>query len=75
MRWQVRHRMDFIWDTLKAKGRINRSDLMREYGISKPQASNDLRAFLAIYPGSMTYDKREKTYVSAIKAATKKATA
>jgi len=69
MRWQVRQRMDFIWDTLKAKGRINRADLMKEYGISDAQASKDFRDFLAMYPTAMTYDKRKKTYVSTLENA------
>jgi len=60
--------MDFIWDTLKAKGRINRADLMSQYGISDAQASKDFRDFLEMYPTAMAYDKRLKTYVSTIEA-------
>jgi hypothetical protein len=58
--------MDFIWDTLRSNGKINRSDLIKEFGISAPQASNDLQAFLGMYPTAMRYDKRRKTYVSTI---------
>jgi hypothetical protein len=58
--------MDFIWDTLKAKGRINRADLMSQYDISEAQASKDFRDFLGLYPTAMAYDKREKAYISTI---------
>jgi hypothetical protein len=72
MRWQIKHRMDFIHRLLGEKGRLNRSDLMKEYAISSPQASMDIQRFMRLYPGVIEYDKRKKTYVAA-KATKKKA--
>src|SRR4051812_5513821 len=57
MRYQVKARMDFIWDTLRAQGRINRADLICEYGISEVQASKDFQGFLGMYPTAMTYGR------------------
>lgn len=64
MRWQVKHRMDFITRTLATRGRLNRHDLIQEYAISQIQASLDIKHYLALYPGSMAYDIHRKTYVA-----------
>lgn len=60
MRWQVKHRMAFIARKLLATGKINRADIMQEFGISTPQASIDLREFQKIAP--LKYDNRKKFY-------------
>jgi hypothetical protein len=62
MRWQVKHRLDFIRMTLERMGCINRADIMREYGVSAPQASADLSLFQREHPNLMEYDLSQKTY-------------
>lgn len=47
------------------EGRVNRADLMRRFGISVPQATNDLREYQARAPGNLRYDTREKAYGTA----------
>ncbi len=55
--------MEWIAETLRVFGFINRDHLIRKFGISRPQASNDLTAFQRVYPGTIIYDVSEKRYV------------
>jgi hypothetical protein len=62
--WGVAQRFEFIewrayWD-----GRLNRGDLEREFNISTPQASVDLRNYQEAAPGNIEYDSSEKAYVA-----------
>jgi hypothetical protein len=61
--WFIKVRQDFIRATLKQFGQINRKDLVREFGVSPQQASNDIAAFLAADPPNVEYDVRAKCYV------------
>lgn len=65
MNWCERQRMDWIEETLRVFGFINREHLMRKFGISQPQASTDLQTFARLHPGAMRYDLSAKRYVSA----------
>lgn len=63
VRWGIAQRFEFIewkafWD-----GRLNRGDLEREFDISTPQASVDLRNYQEAAPGNIHYDSTEKAYV------------
>lgn len=64
MRWQVGQRMEFILNALRASGRINRDDIIRQYGVSMPQASLDLRQFMQMHPNVISYDKSKKAYIA-----------
>ena len=64
VRWGVAQRFEFIewrayWD-----GRLNRGDLEREFNISTPQASVDLRNYQEASPGNIEYNSSEKAYVA-----------
>lgn len=61
--WFQQKRQEFIAATLRQFGQIRRQDLMREFGISLPQAANDIAAFLANDPPSVRYDVSAKAYV------------
>ena len=61
--WFKNRRQEFIAATLRQFGQIRRGDLMREFDISLPQASNDIAAFLASDPPFVTYDTTAKAYV------------
>jgi hypothetical protein len=65
MRWFEQHRIDWIVETLRVFGYINREHLMRKFGLSMPQASHDLNQFQKCRPGLMEYDKKAKRYVAA----------
>lgn len=61
--WFKNRRQEFIAATLKQFGQINRQDIVRQFGISAPQASADIAAFLATDPQHVIYDVSAKTYV------------
>lgn len=64
MRWFEQHRMEWIAETLRVFGFINREHLERKFGVSTPQASTDLNRFMRANPGAMTYDKSAKRYIA-----------
>jgi hypothetical protein len=64
MRWNIERRLEFIEFRLYWDGRVNRSDLVRAFNISVPQASADLTRYQELAPGNAVYDKTAKTYVS-----------
>jgi hypothetical protein len=59
--WQE-YRLRFIDFLLDHYGTINREQLIDYFGISVPQASNDLGAYDERAPGNMFYDRSAKTY-------------
>lgn len=63
-RWGQERRLEFIDFRLYWDGRVNRSDLMRFFGVSVPQASLDLARYREIAPQNIDYDLTEKAYVA-----------
>jgi len=63
MTWFSDRRQEFIAATLRQFGQIRRTDLMRQFDISSPQASKDIAKFLAHDPPLVVYDVRSKMYV------------
>ena len=61
-RWFENQRIAWIAEMLLIYGFINREHLMKKFGISRPQASNDLRAFDRNSPGYMRYNLSAKRY-------------
>lgn len=61
----AKRRLWFISDRI-AKGSLNRSDLCEAFGISVPQASADIGAWMKAHPGEAVYDQTAKCYVRAI---------
>lgn len=64
MAWAEDQRQDWIAETLRVFGFINRAHVMRKFGVSMPTAANDFTRFQAERPGLMTYDRATKRYVS-----------
>lgn len=64
LRWSVERRLAFIEERLFWVGEVNRSDLMRRYGVSLGQASADIARYLARTPDGVGYDKKAKRYVA-----------
>ncbi len=62
IRWGIEQRLEFIEFRLFWEGGINRSSLRRQFGISIPQASNDLKRYEEQAPGNLVYDKSLKRY-------------
>jgi len=63
-RWFEQHRLEWIAETLRVFGFINREHVQRKFGLSRPQASADLAAFMRAHPRAMTYDLSAKRYVA-----------
>lgn len=63
-RWFEQHRLEWIAETLRVFGFINREHIQRKFGVSQPQASADLAAFMRANPDAMTYDMSAKRYVA-----------
>lgn len=63
MSWCEQQRLLWIAEMLTIYGYINRDHLQRKFGISRPQASKDLRTFARTRPGFMRYDVNRKAYV------------
>lgn len=64
LRWSLDVRLRAVDAALFWEGRVNRSDLTRRFGISVPQATNDLKRYLELAPANVRYDTRLKAYVA-----------
>ncbi len=64
LRWSQEARLRAIDLAAFWEGRVNRAELIRRFGISVPQATNDLRDYQARAPRNLRYDTREKTYLA-----------
>ncbi len=62
LKWAINQRLTFIEARLYWAGRVNRADLIDQFGIQMAQASKDLTLYQALAPASIVYDKRQKTY-------------
>ncbi len=64
MRWFEEQRIEWIAETLRIFGYINREHLMKKFMISTAQAAHDFSEFQKIKPGTMEYDKHAKCYIA-----------
>ncbi len=64
LRWSQDARLRAIDEAAFWEGRVNRAGLIRRFGISVPQATNDLRDYQARAPGNLRYDTRAKAYLA-----------
>lgn len=64
MNWFGEKRQEWIAETLRVFGFINRGHLKRKFGVSTPQASTDLQTFQRLNPGAMAYDTKAKRYLA-----------
>lgn len=64
LRWGAEQRLEFIEFQLFWEGVINRSDITARFGVSVPQASNDLTLYRELAPGNLEYDPSAKRYVT-----------
>jgi hypothetical protein len=64
LRWSVERRLAFIEERLFWLGEVNRTDLVRRFGVSMGQASVDIARYLALCPRDVAYDRRAKRYVA-----------
>lgn len=63
--WSTRKRFQFLEFKLYWEGKINRSDLTTEFGISIPQASFDFTKYQEMAPQNISYNSSAKYYMPA----------
>lgn len=64
MRWFEQHRQEWIAETLRIFGFINREHLVRKFGVSAQQAAHDFGEFQRRHPKAMSYDTSAKCYIA-----------
>lgn len=63
LRWGTEQRLEFIEFLTFWEGGIRRGDITSRFGVSVPQASNDLTLYQKLAPWNLRYDSSEKRYV------------
>ncbi|MCP3447342.1 WYL domain-containing protein [Bradyrhizobium sp. CCGUVB14] len=63
-RWGIEQRLEFIEFRLFWEGGVNRSDITNYFGVSVPQASNDLARYQERAPHNIVYDTSGKRYLA-----------
>ena len=61
-RWYKQYRLNWIAESLRVYGFINREHLEKKFGISTTQAAKDFTEFQNTYPDAMRYDLSAKKY-------------
>lgn len=64
IRWAIQKRLTFLETRLYWEGQINRSDLVRRFKISVPQASADIAQYIKLSSDNIEYVPTKKTYVA-----------
>jgi hypothetical protein len=62
-RWGTEQRLEFIEFRLFWEGGVNRGDITAHFGVSVPQASNDLSLYKELAGANIRYDSSEKRYL------------
>lgn len=65
MDWYKTQRLRGIEIILYWQNRLNTSDIMNAYGISRIQASKDIKQYITSYPGNMYYSLKDRAYLKA----------
>jgi hypothetical protein len=65
LRWGTEQRLEFIEFMAFWEGGVRRADITGRFGVSVPQASNDLTLYQKLAPSNLRYDSSEKRYVPA----------
>jgi len=63
LRWGAEQRLEFIEFRAYWDGAVNRADITERFGVSVPQASNDISHYRELAPGNLDYDLSAKRYV------------
>lgn len=61
-KWFQNYRQEWIAETVRIFGFINRDHIMRKFGLSSPQASHDLGLFQKNNPNAVEYNTSSKRY-------------
>lgn len=64
---KARERLEYLEWRLFWEGSFNRSDLMKQFDVSKPQVSVDLRKYKEIAESNLTYNAKTKRFAPTLK--------
>lgn len=67
LNYAIEQRLRFIDFCLSHYGHFNRLTLIEFFGISLPQATLDIKAYLKLAPANAMYDKTARSYLRAAK--------
>lgn len=62
MRWAARQRQDFIAQRIRENGKINRKEIMAEFGVNGVTATMDMQRYIHDNPGAIRYNTKTKRY-------------
>jgi hypothetical protein len=65
--WFRQTRLEWIHESVRIFGFINREHIMMKFGVSMPQASIDIRDAMKRWPDLMRYDASTKRYVATLR--------
>lgn len=63
IRWGAERRLEFIEFQAFWEGALNRGDITNRFGVSVPQASNDISLYQKLAPENLEYDSSAKRYI------------
>lgn len=61
-RWFAEQRIEWIAESARIFGFINREHIQKKFGVSIPQASYDLRDTMKLHPDLLSYNASAKRY-------------
>lgn len=61
-KWDIAQRLEFIDFRLFWHGKINRGDLVKNFRISLPQATADIKKYQSLAPDNMEYNRHAKIF-------------
>lgn len=62
-RWSVKKRLEFLESQLFWDGRFNRNSLIDHFGVSAPQATQDIKRYGKLAPNCMFYETKKWAFV------------
>lgn len=62
--WSQRQRYAFLENRLFWEGSVTRSDLIERFGISAPQASDDVAKYTSVAPDNLIFDRGKRAFVA-----------
>jgi len=63
MDWQKKQRLRAIEIILYWHGRLNTGDIIKAFGISRIQASKDIKTYITMFAGNMYYNLTDRAYL------------
>jgi len=63
MNWYQKARLQAVETLANWTGRVNTTDIIRLFGVSRVIAQGDIHSYLKLAPGNLSYNRQEKAYL------------